>query len=75
VTANPKGFGLSPDDVQLIQTTCAAWVVAFPTHKASQLKSQQDTSIKNKVRDEGEAAARSLAKKINDDTRTPYTNT
>jgi hypothetical protein len=65
VTANPKGFGLSADDVTLIQTTYAAWAVAFPAHKASQLKSQQDTSIKNKVRDDGEAATRSLAKKIN----------
>jgi len=65
VTGNPKGFGLSADDVTLIQSTYATWTVAFPAHKSSQLKAQQDTTTKNKARDAGEAAARSLAKKIN----------
>lgn len=65
VTGNPSGFGLSAADVTLIQTTYASWIVAFPAHKTSQLKAQQDTTTKNKVRDAAEAATRSLAKKIN----------
>lgn len=64
VTANPGAYGLTAADLVPLQAALANWIVVYPAHEDAKKKALTASEIKTKGRDDGEKAARSLAKKI-----------